>query len=188
MATLYDGVPVFAPAAGNTALASDQVTLQAKLILGLEARWTSIPITSGVLGDAGGWALNWTIGGAPDVRWSTSGASSEILFPMFPRDGEYLTDAEFWLMSTAGAPTGGSIAIYKEPLDGTAGGSITTFGAAGNFWDTDGVVTKYSAAAINIELDTETNQYFVGVLGPTAGVTTSYIYGIHYKTQFHIGA
>ena len=189
MATLYDGTPVFAPVAGNTALAADQVTLQAKLILGLEARWQSIPLASGTLADAGGWALNWNAGATPDVWWESTGANSEILFSLWLREGEYLTDANVWVDSTAGNPTGGICSIYKLGLDGTTSSVVDDFGAAGtpDFWDTDGTPTALPLDAGPYAIAAQ-QQYVLGISSPAVpGGVTSKILGIEIQTRFHEG-
>jgi len=192
MATLNDGIPVFAPVAGATALAANQVTLQAKLILNLEGRWRDIPLASGAVADAPGWSMVWNkaaAGNPPEVYWTTTGASAEVLFPIFVRDGEYITDAQMYIWSdNATNPTNGTIEIYSSKNDGTAGaGLITDFGTGANFWDTNGNTALESAAAINTAFDTTLNNYYVGVQGPTAAVTESRIYSISVKTRFHEG-
>ena len=189
MANLYDGVPVFAAADGAVALAADQNAVQAKLILGLEERSRPVPLAGGQTGDAGGWVNAWTIGGAPDLTWvSDGGASKELLFPVNVRGDERITEARIWLSGAAGAPTGGSVVLYKNPLDGASGAAPaeTTFGAAGNFWNTGGAISALSAVGLAIDVDVASD-YYVGIVGPTAAAVVCTIYGIQLKTQFHKG-
>ncbi len=188
MATLYDGVPVFAPVAGATALAANQVALQAKLILGLEERAQGISLAGGVLGDAGGWTIAWTIGGAPDLTWvSGGGAGQEILFPVNFRAAERITECHVTLAGAVGNPTGGSIVLYKMPLDGAGvAAAMSTFGCAGDFWDTDGVITAFSATGLTLD-SSSTDSYFIGVQSPTGAAVVCTLYGIKLVTQFHKG-
>ena len=186
MATIYDGVPVFAPAAGNTALAADQVTFQAKMILGMEERQQQIPLASGRVGDAAGWSLDWTIAAAPDLKWTNAGANAEILFPVSLRAKEYIVRTDAWVSSGNGNPTGGSIVLYAQKNDGTMA-SVSAFGCAGNFWDTDTAIDANSDIGPAYTADGDYN-FFVGVQAAAVmdGVTHT-LYGLSVTTRFHLG-
>ena len=186
MATIYDGIPVFAPAAGNTALAADQVTFQAKMILGMEERQKQISLASGVVGDAAGWGMAWTIAAAPDLVWSNAGANAEVLFPVTLRAKEYITRTDAWIHSTAGNPTGGTIVLYGQKNDGTMA-SVSAFGCAGNFWDTGGAIDANSDVGPAYTTDGDYN-FFVGVQAAAVmdGVTHT-LYGLSVTTRFHLG-
>ena len=188
MATLYDGVPVFVPVAGATALASDQVALQAKLILGLEARYRPISLASAQQSDTGGWTIGWNAAATPPMTWVSSGAGSvEILFPVDLREEEVVTECHVTFTCAAGAPTGGSIVLYSVPNTGIAAAvAESDFGCAGNFWDVDGTITTLNATGLSIEAKPD-SYYFVGVIGPTAAAQVATLYGLRLRTEFHKG-
>jgi hypothetical protein len=192
MGTLYDGIAVFAAADGAVALAADQNTIQAKLILGLQARWKGIDVCAAQEDTAGGSNWEYNCDGAAVGFWEdgTGGSLDKLKLPLFFRDGEYLTDIKCVINGNmgAGGSSDGTIKLYEMETDVTPAisATITNFGAASP-WDVAGVITEYTVAGITAALD-GTMSYLVEFLTHDRALTAnSIVYSLRYRTRFHEG-
>jgi len=196
MATLYDGVPVFAPVAGNTALAADQVTLQAKLILGLEERTVAVRITDQDGMDS---AAVWTWQGYPGANppyYSMPGvpANQEMLITLpFLRSVERITEIGVSINGAilAGDAGGGTIELYERPINATpsawaapAAGAVP-IGGARPF--EQGGMALITSGAIAFDVVAQAEYAIRFVAGSAVAGRTHFVYGIYYKAMFHKG-
>jgi hypothetical protein len=196
MATIYDGVPVFAPVAGNTALAADQVTFQAKMILGMETRTITAPIQGGQ--PESPWVYV-DINTSNPPYWSEPAAppvNSEMIVPL-PYTPTLTRIISIGVVVDgnvqAGDLTQGSIALWERPHDNTptawgvpAAGAVDIGGAAP--WQLAGVVTEHTVAGLTFDTVAKSEYAVMFQSGSTVGPARNhYIYSVWYTAQFHRG-
>jgi hypothetical protein len=187
MATLFDGSRVATMVAGNTALASDQNTIQDKCILGFEGRPWVLPLCAGINNNAAGAVGTWTYDGAAD-RWTdvTHTTGGLLWLPIHLPSSAYVTNIDVWIEGDAAA-TGGSIDFYERPAAGSGGGALDNI-ATGNPWQTGGVpsITKYSAAGLTRTLDSA-KEYSIRFTNATGSIPDTFVYGAAVTARFHVG-
>jgi hypothetical protein len=191
MATLYDGIAVFAAADGAVALAADQNTLQAKLILGLQARWKSVDIAFGKRDDT---ATNWDFqcDGITVPYWddSTGGSFTQCIIPCSFREDERITDVKVIVRGNPGAGgTGdGGIKLYEMDADVTPAvkSTIATLGGA-TPWATAGAWTEYTSSGLTHDCAADGTIHFDFTTHDRAVTGNSQISACRVKTMFHKG-
>ena len=197
MATIYDGAAVFTAVAGATALAADQNTTQAQLIMGLEAR---TQILSPAMGHKETQAAsNWDFecDAADPPRWEdpVCNVQDNLIIPIPLRYKEYVEDIYVNVSGAEGAAPGnrGEIGLYYTYLDTTTPAapvmvSVQDLGGA-TPWNVGGAITTYSQVGLNLSAAaTEDRTYFLYIQSHDgAAVSHARYYGCKIVTRFHIG-
>ena len=121
MATLFDGSRVATMAAGNTALAADQNTIQDKIILGFQVRTIGIPI-SDARGE-GNWSYQaYNPGGTDPDHWLNNvGTGGHVLvLPLkYLPDDTQIKSLGVIINGAKNGTNGGTIELGRKQRDTT---------------------------------------------------------------------
>jgi hypothetical protein len=194
MATIYDGSRVFIANIGQTALAVDQNTFQDKMILGMEARMTAIPLSHGKSTE--GVATNWLYQGyqgSDPAYWEDPicGAAHIVEFPLLVREGERITELKLIVDGNNGGAAGanGNVSLYRRQLTTTPPASALVQLIDADPWGQGGpgIGAVIGASGLTIDVASE-YEYFIRCLSSThGGAAFAEIYGVMYISQFHKG-
>ena len=192
MATLYDGIAVFAAADGAVALAADQNTLQAKLILGLQARWRGVDISLGKTHTA---VSNWVYicdGVANVPLWDdgTGGSFDSCNISADCREDERITDVKVIVQGQpgAGGSGDGAIKLFEMDADVTPAikATIASIGGA-TPWATAAAWTEYTVSGLTYDADPAGTIHFDFMTHDRATTGNNKISAARIKTMFHKG-
>ncbi len=201
MALIYDGVPVFVAVPGATALAADQNTYQAKMILGLSEREVVLPLQTAETHNTTNWVyIGLDSFGAPPFGatpfWSmpNNPAANDVLeIPLcFAPEDMRITQIDVWVdaLYNVGDADQGEIALYERPLSIAPGVTAVVQDVGGAApWGVSGAGTIENKTIGGLTLDiTATSEYtLVFTSQSVAAARNCKLYGASVHVMYHKG-
>lgn len=177
MTALVNGARVFSAAAGNTALAADQNTIQDILRDCLSAKWMSV-LTLGVAEGSVAWS--------DGNRYYSLGSGTDLLIAPLPvREGQIITGIHLALWYGTGASIGGTLELRSastEPVAGSMPASSAEW-TYSNPYNISSATTWYEITDTTISITVAAKtRYYVVLEG--MGTQTTRCAGIDFRAQF----